>query len=164
GSTNIGPGAIQMFRSNRLFVDGAVTFAPHLELYDSSKVAGPGPLALTGPQSLTRIYNAAVIISADSEIHIDNATFSSTLLVQSNATVIVNYDRALTIDNVLSNYGTIHLPTQNTQTYLNGAGHVENFGLLHAYQGGPLYGGETHFYLPVHVAAGGLLQLDQNAF
>ena len=168
GSAVIGSGVVQMYGANRLFMDGDAPFASGLELHDSSRAAGTGRLTLGGGQVLTGGYDAPVAIPTNATVSVSGAVFTGELRIDDGGTMAVDWDQSLTIDGVLTNRGTLWLPSRDRSSTLAGAGRMVNEGSVQAYQvnagcGGGC-GGSAHIYLAIDQSATGRWRVDANAW
>ena len=168
GSGVDGAGVVRLFGGNRLVMEGDATFAPGLELRDTSRVVSTGRLTLAGGQTLTGSYDAPVAVAAGATVQCNGAVFSSELLVPETSVFVVNWDQSVTVNGVLTNRGTFLVHSRDKGNSVFGSGRLENEGLIQVLQVNSGCGGGcgsvADFHLPVIVPATGRFLVNENAY
>ncbi len=168
GSAVVGGGLVRFYGPNRMVVNAAVPFAPALEMRDTSRVVGAGPLVVRGGQTLIGTYEAPVALGDGATVSVSGATFTTELLIPETALLVVNWDQSIRVDGVLTNRGEVRLHSRDKGNAVLGAGRWENEGTVEVAQVnsgcGGTCGAVADFFVPVVVRPGALLRLNANAY
>ena len=158
GGRMAGGGTLQIQGANQLVMAGDGSLRLQLQVLDSATVAGMGTLSIDLDQTLTGSYTAPVSIGNGVAAWSYDATFWNALTVQPAGTLAVSYNHSMSINGVVTNFGTLRLFSRDVNTYLSGAGRIENPGLMEVASLGS-GGGWANLYVPINVPAGGRLAL-----
>jgi hypothetical protein len=125
-----GNGVVRFHGSSRLVVEAPVSFAANLELVESSRAEGPGPLRLENDQNLTGRYGGPVVLTSTSAVGFASPVFEDALTIEDGAGAFVHGNQALTIDGLMTNRSTLRMFSRDLNTVLRGSGTVFNEGTL----------------------------------
>ncbi len=154
-----GDGTLRFRGTSRLMMNAPATVAANLEMFESSRVEGPGLLTLADDQNLTGRYLAPVLLAPGANVGFSEPIFSGPLTLAATATGRINGNQRLTIDGAFTNRGTLLMISRDVNTWLQGTGVVHNAGLLRVLQQGG-GGGNARIQVPVVTEAGGTMLLD----
>ena len=139
----------------------------HLELNESSSVAGDGLLTVRGAQGVYGNYASRLRFASDAEITLFNTTMGSNVVIEAGAVVAFTRDdhAALNLNGVLTNRGTFRQVGNYYMSKVTGSGRVENEGLLNIVLSNVSYDRNSYAQLrvPVNVTSSGRLLVDTNA-
>jgi hypothetical protein len=162
GAAVEGGGTVRFHGTSRLVVEAPVDFAANLELVESSRAEGPGPLTLLADQNLTGRYLGPVILAPTSRVGFYGAVFEDALTVEGGAAASIAANQTLTIHGVMTNRSTLRMFSRNVDTWLAGNGRVHNDGTIQIVPVGGS-GGFARLATSLTVGSTGSLRVDAEA-
>jgi hypothetical protein len=167
GAQVLGSGSLRLEGANRLVFEDRTEIPVHLDLQDSSVVAGNGTVRLVGGHTVYGTYAASVEIASNAVVSALNTTFQGAVLIEPGATVAMDPHSSytLTVNALLTNRGMLRQVANYYSSTIAGAGSILNEGLMDLTVGLQGYNGsEASLQLPVYVATGGRLLVNASGF
>jgi len=161
GAQLTGTGTMRFDSSSQLSMAADAELTIRLEMNGSSAVIGSRVLIFRGNNILSGNYQAPVEFASDAVVDVYNATLQSNGVIRAGALLAQNSDNyyTLTINGVLTNNGTLRMVSRYLYSTLNGAGWIENAGLIDTVVGvGGMNDNEAQVRLSVNINDGGLLR------
>ncbi len=163
GTGNVeGNGLVRFHGSSRLIVTTPYVFSVNLELFESSRVEGPGPLTLAGDQNLTGRYLCPVILGSTSSVAFLSPVFEASLTIAPGASSGITPNQRLTVNGPMTNQATLRMYSRDVNTWLLGSGTLYNSGrLLVEPLGGS--GGFARLHVPLENLPGATVEVVSGA-